>query len=274
MSYSREHGVGKPAPVTRKLRPSKVIAKSREEAAEKQQKAVDLRRAGASFQEIANALGYASPSGAKKAVEAAVRKFAFESTADMLQMDLSRLDEWAKLCTHKMRTTGDVSQVDRLMRIMDKRHYLLGVTPASLAEQKENGTMQTQGGMNVVIAATERDFVRGMMIAVGVDPDGPEAKAYEQARQGASAPTPQTGGKKEITAGKKLRKKKPGTPSATTPAEVPDDGGLVVLDAGGVQVDTLSAHDRERIAAQAISVKRKDEDEVVDGVPRIHQQRI
>lgn len=269
-AYSREFGV------SRKHAPKP----TEEEVREKQQQAVDLRRAGASFGEIAKALGYVDQSGAKKAVEAAIRRHEFESTADVLRMDLARLDEWAKICTHRLRTQGDVQQIDRLMRIMEKRHWLLGVTPATLAETKPDGTHKTAGGMNVVIAPTERVFVRGMMQAVGMDPDSPEGRAYLKKRGLDGGDETGKGGKKTPKKGKRLKKKNPPNPQGGSPSVSPEvprkeisDKPAIIVE-GEVLSSRIDQDQADRDYVRNVSVRRTDEDEVVAGVSLLPSQRI
>lgn len=285
MSYSREHGVSRPP-----ARGSTVKSPSKEtteEAREKQARAVDLRRAGASFSEIAQALGYHDQSGAKKAVEAAIRRFEFEATKEMLHMDLARLDEYAKLATHRLRTAGDLNQIERLLRIMEKRHWLLGVTPATLAEANDQGDMKTPGGMNVVIASTERTFVRGMMQAVGMNPDSEEGRAYLR-KQGLeeeppTSPTPsgegKSKGKKRLKKNlkKKLATKKPANaPSGDAHAHTPEQAG----DTGSSHIsepvvgEVLSRDEAMRAEAKKISVRPTDADEVAQGVVVLNSRRI
>lgn len=276
MSYSREHGVSRAPTGKSMVKTQAVNPKNDPEAREKQSKAVDLRRAGASFSEIAQALGYHDASGAKKAVEAAIRRFEFEATKDVLLMDLARLDEWAKLATHALRTRGDMNQIDRLMRIMEKKHWLLGVTPATLAEANEQGDMKTKGGMNVVIASTERTFVRGMMQAVGMDPDSPEGQAYLERQGLGEHGKPE--GKKGKGAGKKprLKKKKPlvieGEATPVTPALTSQEKAG---SAGVIEGQVVSSRDEAmRAEAKRISVRPTDTDEVARGVSLLPSKRI
>lgn len=143
---------------------------------EKQEQALELRTAGASYREIAKSLGWSSPASAQEAVKKAIAKTQIESSTDALLMDLANLDDWMKRCTHRLRTTGDLSQIDRMLRIQEKRHQLLGVDSTTLAERM--GKKTTAGGATIVIAPSENAFIEGMMRTVGVDPDSPEAQAY------------------------------------------------------------------------------------------------
>lgn len=283
--YSRTFGNGRPP--TRTVKSRKLAVKKSEEAKEKQSRAVELRSAGASYGEIAQSLGFHDASGARKCVEAAIRKFEFEETREALKLDLARLDEWAKFCTHALRTRGDLSQIDRLMRIMDKKHYLLGVTPATLAETQPDGTHKTVGGMNVVIASTEKTFVRGMMRAVGQDPDSPEGRAYLAARGlgdelAIEAANNNANNDSSVTKPVKVRAKrlvrkssksggnkssKSSGSSGTTPRLTE------VVDAEIVEEST-HREVREKETARALSIKPLDEEQVEQGVKRLDERKI
>lgn len=159
-------------------------------AAERRAQALELRKAGATYQEIANALGYANPSGAEKAVKRAIDLLGMEAAKDVVLMDLARLDEFQKRCTAELRNKGDLSQIDRIMRIMQMRHNLLGVTSDSYrdAVAKQAGTSITNNGV-MVIQGSEVDFVKGMMRTVGVDPDAPENVKRLKALEAGATPT-------------------------------------------------------------------------------------
>lgn len=153
------------------------------QAAERRAQALELRKAGATYQEIANALGYKSPSGAEAAVKRAIDLLGMEAAKDVVLMDLARLDEFQKRCTAELRSKGDLSQIDRIMRIMTMRHNLLGITSDSYREAvaKQSGNSITNNGVMIVQGTTERDYVAGLMRTVGVDPDSQEGAKYLKA---------------------------------------------------------------------------------------------
>lgn len=143
---------------------------------EKQAQALELRKAGATYQEIAQALGYKHASGASDAVKRAIERIGIEPAVEVVQMDLMRLDEFQKRCTAALRN-GDLSQIDRLMRIMRERRELLGFDPVAHAEEAR---MKGKDGITnngvMVIQGSSADFVQGMMEAIGIDPNSEEAK--------------------------------------------------------------------------------------------------
>lgn len=88
--------------------------------AEKRRRAADLRLGGASYERIAEALGYAGPSGAYQAVQAALGEPRAESTAELLRLELERLDQLQASLWPAARK-GDQGAVDRVLRVMHHR---------------------------------------------------------------------------------------------------------------------------------------------------------
>lgn len=171
--------------ITRHGRPKKKSGpkKSPEEIAAihaKQLQALQLRMAGTTYGEIARALGYANPSSAKAAVDASIWRAEKDAAKEVVALDLARLDEYQMRCTHALRTNGDLHQIDRLMRIMEMRYRLLGISDETVrALQQDHGIVVNQKNMVMNIHAapeTEKDFIGKMMKAVGVDPESEVAK--------------------------------------------------------------------------------------------------
>jgi hypothetical protein len=96
------------------------------EAVEKRRKAIELRKAGATFQDIADAVGYSGPGAAHKAVKVALDEMIREPTLDLINLELMRLD--ALLMTlFPQALKGSLGAVDRVLRIMERRAKLLGM---------------------------------------------------------------------------------------------------------------------------------------------------
>ena len=109
-------------------------------AAIREAEALSLRLAGYSYGEIASELGYANASGAHKAVMRALEKLhPVEKAEKLRRIEAARLDRlwrrlWAKL------EEGDLSVVDRLLKIMERRARLLGLdAPARAGLVLSNG---------------------------------------------------------------------------------------------------------------------------------------
>lgn len=93
---------------------------------EKQIQALNLRKAGATFAEIAAELGYSSPSGAYEAVKAALEKAFSEPAEELRQLELARLDEM-QAGLWEGAIAGDPDAVNAVLRLMGHRARLLGL---------------------------------------------------------------------------------------------------------------------------------------------------
>lgn len=94
------------------------------EADDRRARAVELRLAGATYDAIAKAVGYASRSGAHKAVQEALADPSQDGPSEATETDLARLDAMLTGLWPKARR-GDVQAVDRVLRIIERRTSLL-----------------------------------------------------------------------------------------------------------------------------------------------------
>jgi hypothetical protein len=148
-------------------------------AREKQKQALELKKAGATYEEIAKLLGYKNHSGAQYACNAAIDRLGLEAARDVVLLDLARLDEYQKRCTQELRSKNDLSQIDRLLRIMGVRHNLLGVTTDTFREeQAKNANVSITQNAVMVVQGTESQFVEQMMKAVGMNTDDPAVQKH------------------------------------------------------------------------------------------------
>jgi hypothetical protein len=112
------------------------------EAVEKQRKALDLRKAGATYAAIAKQLEYAGPTSAERAVKAALNATVKDAADDVRNLEVERLDAML-LGLWKMANSGNLGAVDRVLRIQERRAKLLGldaptkVAPTDPTGQKE-----------------------------------------------------------------------------------------------------------------------------------------
>lgn len=95
-------------------------------AAEKRKKALDLRRAGWSFEDIAAEVGYANKGSAHRAVKQGIAAITRESATELIELELSRLDDLLAGLYEQARN-GDLFAVDRALKIMDQRAKFLGL---------------------------------------------------------------------------------------------------------------------------------------------------
>jgi hypothetical protein len=95
-------------------------------ATERQQRAIELKRAGATYQQIANALGYRNRSSAADAVTRALRATVTKETANEdRQIELARLDSmWMAIWPKAV--GGDLLAIDRCLRISERRTAISG----------------------------------------------------------------------------------------------------------------------------------------------------
>jgi hypothetical protein len=106
---------------------------ARVKAAERQQRALEMRRDGRTCADIAKHLGYASEAGARKAIHAAldgVRSESGETVERMRRLEQIRLDELTMILEIRIDDAGEdfsLRDVDALLRIMDRRARLLGL---------------------------------------------------------------------------------------------------------------------------------------------------
>ena len=113
-------------------------------AAERLAKAVEMRKAGATYSLIATRLGYASESGAFYAVNQALQSLNEKITEDlteMKQLELERLNRLTVTLWPKA-TQGDLACIDRVLRIMERRAKLMGLDAPTKGEHKVSATFE------------------------------------------------------------------------------------------------------------------------------------
>lgn len=93
---------------------------SRAAAAEKRKKALELRRAGWSFDDIAAEIGYANKGSAHRAVKQGIADITRESATELLELQMSRLDDLLAGAYEAARN-GDLFAVDRVLKIIDQQ---------------------------------------------------------------------------------------------------------------------------------------------------------
>lgn len=126
-------------PPTRAPRESKT-SRRRIEAAEKRARALELRKAGASFDQIAQQVGYGSRGRAYEAVMQGLAEVTLEPAEELLKVELQRLDAMQVGLWGKARV-GDVQAVAAVLKVMERRAKLLGLDNvearlAAVAEQE------------------------------------------------------------------------------------------------------------------------------------------
>lgn len=90
------------------------------------QESLELRRQGKTWQEIADDLGYADRSGARKAVERLLDRTEFESVDEFRVLESDRLDALHQAHWDKA-INGDVKATELVLKISAQRCRLLGL---------------------------------------------------------------------------------------------------------------------------------------------------
>lgn len=104
-------------------------------AADKRRMALELRKAGASYQQISDQLGLGGKSNAHRAVKRAILDIPMDAAREVLAMELERLDALLLAVWQKAKG-GDLNAVDRVLRIQERRTAYLGLD----APKKQHNT--------------------------------------------------------------------------------------------------------------------------------------
>jgi hypothetical protein len=115
MTRRTGHGRGEEAASPRRI-----------EAAERRARALELRKAGATYDQIATQLGFANRGGAYRAVATALKEITAEPAEEVRALELERLDAML-LGLWPQARKGSNGAVDRVLRIMERRAKLLGL---------------------------------------------------------------------------------------------------------------------------------------------------
>lgn len=122
-------------------------------ALQRQQQAVELRRSGRSYREIAHAVGI-SVASAHRLVGTAIaeaRTTVREDVVELRALELSRLDGLMVALWPKARR-GELSAVDRVLKIMERRAKLLGLdAPVKLARTNAAGDEDEGDGTRYIV---------------------------------------------------------------------------------------------------------------------------
>lgn len=103
-------------------------------AAEKRRRALELRRAGWTYPDIAIEVGWKNKGSAYKAVQQELRAIPREAAKELLTLELERLDDLLAGSYTNARQ-GDPASLSGVMKILEQRQRLLG-----LYDRKEEDT--------------------------------------------------------------------------------------------------------------------------------------
>lgn len=97
------------------------------EVAEKYRKVVELRMAGLTFDAIAKETGYIDRTGAKRAYDSALNRWAVESVEQQRIIQSERLDRLFFEAFGQAVRGGDLAAIDRCLKIEKRRAELWGL---------------------------------------------------------------------------------------------------------------------------------------------------
>lgn len=143
------------------------------ERQQRRQRALELRMAGASYQQIVQAnIGYNSVGHVGSDMKNILESVRLESPENLILLDLARLDDLQQVLTLHFHR-GDVGLSSAIMQVMKFRHSLLGIDEESIRQRNLERTQVTNNGIMVVQGNT-RDYLASMMEAAGLSPEQQE----------------------------------------------------------------------------------------------------
>lgn len=119
--------------------------KNQIEPNERARRALELRRAGVTYDLIAQQLGYKDASVAYNTVKRALKRALQEPADDVRELELSRLDRMESVLWPQA-LQGDQGAIDRLLKIADRRAKYLGLD-APIRQEVE--VTAYQGGTDI-----------------------------------------------------------------------------------------------------------------------------
>lgn len=134
-------------PTNTKANPAVISNKQR------QAKALELRKAGATYEAIAKQLGYANAGSAYRSVQTALKRLVNEPAEELRSIELERLNTILLTLWPRVQA-GDYPAIDRAIRVGERIAALTGydrVMPQSV----------TQNNV-IVIEGNERDYIAGL----------------------------------------------------------------------------------------------------------------
>lgn len=132
-----------------------------EEQARRQLEALELRRSGATYQAIADAVGYANASAAHKAVASAMRNAFLQPAKELRELEADRLD-LLQTAIWPAAIKGDLKAVDRAIRIVEARAKLMGLNEPIKTEH----THKIEAGQAALILGA----IRGILTDLNLTP--------------------------------------------------------------------------------------------------------
>lgn len=113
---------------------------------EREKRVLELRRAGVTFDAIAEQLAFADRGAAYKAFTRALARTLQQPAAELRELELDRLDRLqAAVWAAAMR--GDLKAIDRILRIAERRARLMGLDHTDGIAERQVRLQEEQGAL-------------------------------------------------------------------------------------------------------------------------------
>ena len=155
-----------------------------EKAAEleaKELKVLELRRAGFTFQRIAEEVGYATPSGAQRALERIMTRNVPQAPDEFRWQELDRLDRM-QVALWPRAMKGDDRAIGTIVRLMERRARLVGID----APQRIQAEVVNYDGNRDIDGDIERivNLIRGVDLSQPLEVEGGTSEIGTTATEG------------------------------------------------------------------------------------------
>jgi hypothetical protein len=139
---------------------------------ERDKKILELKLSGVRYDDIAR-LMHVSNSTVEKAISRAIVEYSPDEVESLVKQDLMRLESYRQRATAAL-NTGDITQIDRLIRIMFAIRATLGIGDDYLADQRNrrqsDRTGVTNNGVMVIQTGNSTsEYISKLMKATGAD---------------------------------------------------------------------------------------------------------
>jgi hypothetical protein len=139
------------APRRQQSSPRKIVL------AETRKKALELRKQGKNYQEIADAVGWPNRSYACRYVMREIRNLPGEEAAEIRKLEMERLDALTD-AVWMTAMAGDTRAVETMLKLMERRSRLLGLdSPHKISHGAEEGISMIGSLMAAIRGAEEDD---------------------------------------------------------------------------------------------------------------------
>lgn len=155
---------------------------------ERRQTALNLRMAGASYQQIVDAdIGYKSAPHVGSDIRGILRAYQYETPEDVLVLDLARLDDLQQHLTLAFHA-GKYEQAGMILRVMQFRRETLGITPEVIEQRRNESKALVNNGI-MVVQGSQADYLKSMMEAAGTSSQEQQRELDRIAASNRTAPT-------------------------------------------------------------------------------------